>query len=540
MLCSMLSLKNVGLEVDSHKVFDNVSFHVNKSEKIGLVGVNGIGKTILLNLIAGNIEPSSGEIQTNGLDIGFMPQDLRDWEDKSVYNFIGEITGIADARRLFEDSCKELETNNDEQTLHIYSKALDKYTRYEVGNFEYNLENSLNRAGLSNIDINKEIGSFSGGQKTRIALAALLSAKYDVMLLDEPTNSLDEQGIVILEKFIGRSKSAFVMVSHDRRFLRNATNRIIELIGGNDGVRQYMLGYDEYIEARGTQKNAEIKRYQDQEKEKKRIQNAAKESKIRANSGGSKSKSDNDKMNNNFRGEKAGSKMSRAASSLVTRLGQMELVDEPKEDISLDFSIDHESDKRKTLIDIKDFTVKYDNSTRVLGPLSLRLDVGEKIAITGDNGVGKSSLLKGIIGSLGVNTGERYLSDPDSMVYIDQLQSVPLRDKPALDNILELAPDLERHEAINLLLKFNLSIENLSQTPAINLSGGERAKILLASIVAKKANLLILDEPTNNLDIPTIEALEKAIKTYKGGILVVSHDRDFLINIGIDRKIIIR
>ena len=536
----MLSLKNVGLEVDSHKVFDNVSFHVNKSEKIGLVGVNGIGKTILLNLIAGNIEPSSGEIQTNGLDIGFMPQDLRDWEDKSVYNFIGEITGIADARRLFEDSCKELETNNDEQTLHIYSKALDKYTRYEVGNFEYNLENSLNRAGLSNIDINKEIGSFSGGQKTRIALAALLSAKYDVMLLDEPTNSLDEQGIVILEKFIGRSKSAFVMVSHDRRFLRNATNRIIELIGGNDGVRQYMLGYDEYIEARGTQKNAEIKRYQDQEKEKKRIQNAAKESKIRANSGGSKSKSDNDKMNNNFRGEKAGSKMSRAASSLVTRLGQMELVDEPKEDISLDFSIDHESDKKKTLIDIKDFTVKYDNSTRVLGPLSLKLDVGEKIAITGDNGVGKSSLLKGIIGSLAVNTGERYLSDPDSMVYIDQLQSVPLRDKPALDNILELAPDLERHEAINLLLKFNLSKENLSQTPAINLSGGERAKILLASIVAKKANLLILDEPTNNLDIPTIEALEKAIKTYKGGILVVSHDRDFLINIGIDRKIIIR
>ena len=536
----MLSLKNVGLEVDSHKVFDNVSFHVNKSEKIGLVGVNGIGKTILLNLIAGNIEPSSGEIQTNGLDIGFMPQDLRDWEDKSVYNFIGEITGIADARRLFEDSCKELETNNDEQTLHIYSKALDKYTRYEVGNFEYNLENSLNRAGLSNIDINKEIGSFSGGQKTRIALAALLSAKYDVMLLDEPTNSLDEQGIVILEKFIGRSKSAFVMVSHDRRFLRNATNRIIELIGGNDGVRQYMLGYDEYIEARGTQKNAEIKRYQDQEKEKKRIQNAAKESKIRANSGGSKSKSDNDKMNNNFRGEKAGSKMSRAASSLVTRLGQMELVDEPKEDISLDFSIDHESDKKKTLIDIKDLTVKYDDSDTVLGPLSLKLDVGEKIAITGDNGVGKSSLLKGIIGSLGVNTGERYLSDPDSMVYIDQLQSVPLRDKPALDNILELAPDLERHEAINLLLKFNLSKENLSQTPAINLSGGERAKILLASIVAKKANLLILDEPTNNLDIPTIEALEKAIKTYKGGILVVSHDRDFLINIGIEREIRIK
>ena len=535
----MLSIKNLGLEVDSHKVFDNVSFHVNKGDKIGLVGVNGIGKTALLNLIAGNIEPSSGEIQTNGLDIGFMPQDLRDWEDKSVYNFIEEITGTADARRLFEDSCKELETNNNEQTLHIYSKALDKYTRNEVGNFEYNLENSLNQAGLSNIDINKEIGNFSGGQKTRIALAALLSAKYDVMLLDEPTNNLDEQGIVTLEKFIGRSKSAFVMVSHDRRFLRNATNRIIELIGGNDGVRQYTLGYDEYIEARVTQKDAELKRYQDQEKEKKRMQKATKESRIRANSGGSKAKSDNDKMNNNFRGEKAGSKMSRAASSLVTRLSQMELVDEPKEDISLDFSIYHESDKKKTLIDIKDLTVKYDDSDMVLGPLSLRLDVGEKIAITGDNGVGKSSLLKGIIGSLGVNTGERYLSDPDSMVYIDQLQSVPLRDKPALDNILELAPDLERHEAINLLLKFNLNKENLSQTPAINLSGGERAKILLASIVAKKANLLILDEPTNNLDIPTIEALEKAIKTYKGGILVVSHDRDFLINIGIHNKIML-
>ncbi len=354
----MLSLKNVGFEVDSHKVFNKVSFNVNKGDKIGLIGVNGVGKTALLNIIAGNLEPSSGEIQSDDLDICILPQDLQDWVDKSVYNFIEEVTGTAEARRLFEASCKELETNSNEQMLHNYSMALDKYTRFEVGNFQYNLENSLTQAGLSKIDINKEIGNFSGGQKTRIALAALLSAKYDVILLDEPTNNLDEQGIVILEKFIGRSKSAFVMVSHDRRFLRNATNRIIELIGGNNGVKQYALGYDEYIEARVIQKDAELKRYQDQEKEKKRMVKAAKESRIRANSGGSKAKSDNDKMNNDFRGEKAGSKMSRAASSLVTRLSHMELMDEPKEDISLDFSIDHESNKKKTLIDIKELTVK--------------------------------------------------------------------------------------------------------------------------------------------------------------------------------------
>ena len=262
----MIDLNRVNYATGSKEILHDVSFSINTGDKVGLVGSNGAGKTTLLRLINGDLTPTSGEIIKTNEEIGILPQDMRDWLDHSVYEFIEEVTGVKDAREQFDEQCANLEHDSSERTLLLYADALEKYDKFEVASFDANLEKALKRADISSIDTGKEIGNFSGGQRTRIALAAVFASRYDVVLLDEPTNNLDDRGVVVLEKFIEGSNAAFLMVSHDRRFLRNATSRIIELMGGDQGMRQYGLGYDEYVEARERAKQATFNRYELYEK----------------------------------------------------------------------------------------------------------------------------------------------------------------------------------------------------------------------------------------------------------------------------------
>lgn len=534
----MLTTKKLGYEVGGRPVFRDVSLTINKGDKIGLVGENGAGKTTLLNVLSGDLQPTEGSVNRGDYEIGVLPQDLRDWVDRSVYGFVEEVTGVKEVREDFEVSCKKLEDSSDDKTLLIYADALEKYTRYDAGNFDNNLEKALALAGIRDIDVDKEVGEFSGGQKTRIALAALFAAKYDVILLDEPTNNLDTQGVVVLEKFIGNSNSAFMMVSHDRRFLRNATSRIIELMGGDQGITQYGLGYDEYVAAREAAREAAFKRYEQYQVDKKKLKKAATDANTRANSAAnSRDKSDNDKLTANFRREKAAKGIARTAQALSSRLEQMEAPEEPQEEVSLNFNFKDTDGKAATLINIDNLTVKYDDDENIFGPLSMHVRLGDRIAITGENGIGKSTLLKAMLGEISSHSGERKVSDESRIVYMDQLQTVPLPEKNAVENLQALAPGVELHDVINLLLRFGIKKEVIHSVPAEKLSGGERAKIILASIAAKQANVLVMDEPTNNLDIPTIEALEKALKTYNGSIIMVSHDRDFLANLAIEKEI---
>ncbi len=536
----MLHVENLGYEIDGHLIFKDVEFSINKGDKIGLVGHNGAGKTTLLNIIAGQIQPTEGKITKDDYEVGLLPQDLTAWLDHSTYRFIEEVTGVAAVRAEFDKSCQLLEAGEIDHTLTSYENALDKYNRYHVANFDTTLEKALARAGIKDINVHESLGNFSGGQKTRIAMAALFAAKYDVILLDEPTNNLDNHGTVALEKYISRSNAAFMMVSHDRRFLRNATSRIIELMGDGKGVTQYGLGYDEYITSRRVANEAASKRYDQYEAERRRLNKAAKDANARsASAAGKHAKADNDKLAANFRQEKAAAGLSRQAQSITSRLDQLEEPDRLEAEHDLNFSLKEAGKKRFTLLTANEITVKYDGSDKVFGPLSLHIQNGDKLAISGDNGVGKTSLLKALAGELPLHSGSYRLGKEAIVVYMDQQQSVPLRDNSAVENLRLLAPQLELHEAIHLLVRFNITKEVMSSVPAEKLSGGERAKILLAAIVANQANLIILDEPTNNLDIPTIEALESALTSYQGSAIVVSHDRDFLDNLGVDHEILL-
>lgn len=533
----MVDLKRISYETGNRELFRNVSFTINAGDKIGLVGPNGVGKTTLLKIINGDLKPTFGNVILSGEKIGILPQNLNKWLDKTVYSFIEEVTGVKSAREEFAAQCERLAQDTSENTLLNYNKALEQYEKFEVANFDATIKKALSRATLRDINPERRLDTFSGGQRTRIALAAIFASRYDLILLDEPTNNLDDNGVALLEDFISNSPVSFLIVSHDRRFLRNATKQIIELVG-NKGINKYNLGYDEYIKARAKDRQAMINRYEQYEKEKKRLRRVARDAKIRANSAGSnRKKSDGDKLNEHFRKERASSNLASASSGAESRLQQLDEPERVEDEIAIKFTFDEVSSKKCSLVSVRSLSISHDGK-KIIGPVTFNVRPSDRILIQGENGSGKSSLLNLIMdNSLSYRSGEVIKNENVKTIYMNQSQTLPLENSSPLDNLRHLSPELELHDAINTLIRFGLDKRTISSTRAADLSGGERAKVLLAAMSTSSPDLIILDESTNNLDIPTIEALELALNRYRGGVVVVSHDRDFVENIGITKKI---
>ena len=533
----MVDLKRISYETGNRELFRNVSFTINAGDKIGLVGPNGVGKTTLLKIINGDLKPTFGNAILSGEKIGILPQNLNKWLDKTVYSFIEEVTGVKSAREEFAAQCERLAQDTSENTLLNYNKALEQYEKFEVANFDATIKKALSRATLRDINPERRLDTFSGGQRTRIALAAIFASRYDLILLDEPTNNLDDNGVALLEDFISNSPVSFLIVSHDRRFLRNSTKQIIELVG-NKGINKYNLGYDEYIKARAKDRQAMINRYEQYEKEKKRLRRVARDANIRANSAGSnRKKSDGDKLNEHFRKERASSNLASASSGAESRLQQLDEPERVEDEIAIKFTFDEVSSKKCSLVSVRSLSISHDGK-KIIGPVTFNVRPSDRILIQGENGSGKSSLLNLIMdNSLSYRSGEVIKNENVKTIYMNQSQTLPLENSSPLDNLRHLSPELELHDAINTLIRFGLDKRTISSTRAADLSGGERAKVLLAAMSTSSPDLIILDEPTNNLDIPTIEALELALNRYRGGVVVVSHDRDFVENIGITKKI---
>ena len=533
----MVDLKRISYETGNRELFRNVSFTINAGDKIGLVGPNGVGKTTLLKIINGDLKPTFGNVILSGEKIGILPQNLNKWLDKTVYSFIEEVTGVKSAREEFAAQCERLAQDTSENTLLNYNKALEQYEKFEVANFDATIKKALSRATLHDINPERRLDTFSGGQRTRIALAAIFASRYDLILLDEPTNNLDDNGVALLEDFISNSPVSFLIVSHDRRFLRNATKQIIELVG-NKGINKYNLGYDEYIKARAKDRQTMINRYEQYEKEKKRLRRVARDAKIRANSAGSnRKKSDGDKLNEHFRKERASSNLASASSGAESRLQQLDEPERVEDEIAIKFTFDEVSSKKCSLVSVRSLSISHDGK-KIIGPVTFNVRPSDRILIQGENGSGKSSLLNLIMdNSLSYRSGEVIKNENVKTIYMNQSQTLPLENSSPLDNLRHLSPELELHDAINTLIRFGLDKRTISSTRAADLSGGERAKVLLAAMSTSSPDLIILDEPTNNLDIPTIEALELALNRYRGGVVAVSHDRDFVENIGITKKI---
>jgi ATPase subunit of ABC transporter with duplicated ATPase domains len=533
----MLKVDNVRFEYGLKEVLKGVSLNINKGDRIGLIGSNGTGKTTLLRIIAGELSPSVGSVIGNGLIVGYLPQEPKEHLELSVYDFIKKLTGIMDAEVEFELVSQR--TNESEDYLVRLEQSMEKIEHLGSYTFDVRLQKVAQNVGLLPGMLKQSVATLSGGQRKRVMLAAILMSKFDILLLDEPTNDLDLQGIDILEKFFLSTKSAVVIVTHDRRMLRTVTTKIAELLQDGSGIDIYSLGYEEYLKAREARKQSMEDAYERYLDEKKRLKDTSRRlalESVRAEF--NKSASDTEKLSRNAVREKAAIRLSATARSAATREDRLVEPPKPPKEIDLRFVFkEHPGMISNILVELKEVIINYPEI--VLGPFDFKIERGDRIVIIGPNGSGKTSLLRLILGLEKPTKGTISFGNGVNIGLVDQFKTLPDEEASALENAKKLALESELKNGLKLrtvLHTFNFDEAKLRQSGK-SLSPGERARLILAALVSRETNLLLLDEPTNHLDIQAIEELEKALRTYPETFVVVSHDRDFIDSINFNRTL---
>lgn len=523
---AMLTAKNVTFEYGTTPVLQGTTLSVSTGDKIGLVGPNGVGKSTLLKIMAGIISPVSGDVSRSAeLNIGYMPQEIDPSTATSTRAFIEEITGVTAVLAELEGATNQYATGVTGPIQTRYEQAFARVEALGAYTLENRMAKALARVELSQSVLDKHVNELSGGQKTKLLLAAILLAQFDVYLLDEPTNNLDLEGIKTLENFITGSKASFVVVSHDRRFLRNCTTKIAELLTGGS-VKTYSLGYDEYITARHKERESARQQFDQHQQERKRLATAVREKTHNARAAaGNRSSSDSDKMGNDARKERAAGSHAKAAKALETRLNQLGTAEKPATDLDLNFAFgDSTTRLPETIVRLRGATISYD--TKHLGPYNLEISRGEKLVLVGPNGTGKTTLLKLLSGQLALDAGTREVAPGVVVGYIGQDNQFDNADKSVVQNLAKTT-GLPTGELYNVLARFGLKKVDVDSVPN-KLSPGQRSRALLAGLVAVGTNLLLLDEPTNHLDITASDELQTALNNYQGVVVVVTHDRELI------------
>ena len=504
----MISVNNLSLYFGGQDVFSNISFMINKGDKIGLVGKNGAGKSTLLNLLSKNLSPNSGGISIpNGLVVGYLTQDL-DFEDgrtvleeaKTAFDYLNEIKVKLNHvnQQVSERTDYESQSYLDLLTeLH----DLDERFRMSGGNdIESEISQVLSGLGFTQYDLNRQTSEFSGGWRMRVELAKILLKKPDVLLIDEPTNHLDIESIIWLEQWLKKVSGAIVLVSHDRIFLDSISNRTIEVAFSK--INDYKAKYSKYLELRKDRIEKQVQAKKNQDK-------FIAETKV---------------LIDKFRAKK---NKAAFAQSLITKLSKLEIIQVEKEDIGrMQFRFPPAPHSGKVSLTIENASKSYDDLD-VLKKINLEIVKGEKIAFVGKNGEGKTTLAKMIVNEINYD-GEIKLGHQVKMGYYAQNQADFLDDDLTILQTIENA--VTEHTTSNvrtILGSFLFSNDDVSKKIKV-LSGGERARVALCKLLLEPYNLLIMDEPTNHLDITSKELLKKALLAYDGSLVVVSHDREFL------------
>ena len=485
------------------KVLSGASLAVEAREKIGLVGRNGVGKTTLLNILNGNLEPDSGRVEfLGGAKVAMTSQSLYVGSERSVEE---EMISV------FEDLIrreKELESLEAELSANPSTVLLQRYGRLQAeferdGGYEYRAQaaSALTSLGFDPVDWKRPVGSLSGGEQSRLALARLLLSEPDLVLLDEPTNHLDLRAIEWLENFVKNTKSAVLVISHDRYFLDTVAGSILQL---EDGKLTYYPGnYTKY---------AAEKKAQDEQLVRKTKANLERR----------------EQLERFIEKNRAKASKARQAKSKQKLLDRMEKIEGPKND-KQNMKLDLGEMKRagRVVLEMENVLYGYEDAEgAVLTDLELVIERGERVALLGPNGAGKSTIIRLAAGELAPSRGIIRVGHNVTIAYQDQQLARLHGDKTILEETME-ATGLDAPEARGQLGAFLFSGDDVFKKVS-SLSGGEKNRLSLLEIVVSGANLLLLDEPTNNLDIPAREALEDALLKYQGTLLFVSHDRYFL------------
>lgn len=507
----VLSCRNIKKSYGIQDVLKDVTLSVNEGDKVGIIGPNGEGKSTLFKILSKNITPDDGDIFIDkNKTIGYLSQHLSLQSDNTIYE---EASSVFQNLINLENKIKDLEIKMkepyDEANASYHEKLIKDYTTsqelYENrGGYTYrgNISKVLKGLGFLEDDFNKVITTLSGGQKTRIALCKLLLQNPDILLLDEPTNHLDLEAIEWLEEFLKSYKGTLLVISHDRFFLDAVTNRTFQVINGH--VNCYNAPYTKYLELKEKDYEAKLKAYNLQQAEIQRQEEIIQ--KFRS-----------------FNREKS----IRRAESREKALEKMERLDAPdKEKGASKIQFETAVKSGYDVLHIENLSKSFEDKN-LFNNISFDLKRGEKIALIGDNGRGKTTLLNIIMGKLKADSGKTILGTNVNVGYYDQEQSDLDQNKTILDEVWDAFPDLTTTKIRTALGSFLFTGDDVFKEIK-NLSGGEKCRINILKLMLSQSNFLLLDEPTNHLDIPSREALENAILNYDGSMLIVSHDRYFL------------
>lgn len=507
----VLSCKNISKSYGIDEILKDVNISINEGDKVGIIGANGEGKSTLFKILSKEISYDDGEIFLDkNKTLGYLSQHLNLDSDFTIYE---EMLSVFESLTTLENKLLTLEVKMnepyDETNADYHNKLIKDYTTSQElytnrGGYTYKGEISkvLKGLGFLDQDFQKVITSLSGGQKTRVALCKLLLGSPDILLLDEPTNHLDLDAIEWLELYLNSYKGTVVVISHDRFFLDSVTSRTFQVINGH--VNIYNASYTKSLELAKKDYESKLKAYSLQQSEIKR-QEAIIE-KFRS-----------------FNREKS----IKAAESREKVLDKMERIDTPdKEKNPAKIQFETEVKSGFDVLHIENLSKSFDDK-HLFSNLNLDLKRGEKIALIGENGRGKTTLFRIIMDKIKADTGIKILGTNVNVGYYDQEQSNLSEEKTIIDEVWDDFPELTTSKLRGALGSFLFTGDDVFKT--INkLSGGEKCRINLLKLILSKSNLLLLDEPTNHLDIPSREALEDAILSYDGTLIVISHDRYFL------------
>ena len=535
-MSATLVAKDLAAAHGDRTLFSDLDLVVAPGDVIGLVGVNGAGKSTLLRTLAGLAKPDHGEIRLNPptATIGHLPQEPERREGESVRGFLARRTGVSAAQTEL-DAATEALTAGEDGADDLYATALDRWLALGGADLDDRAGEVAAELGLA-VDLDQPMTSLSGGQAARAGLASLLLSRYDVFLLDEPTNDLDLDGLARLERFVTGLRAATVLVSHDREFLARTVDRVLELDLVQQQVRLYGGGYEAYLEEREVARRHAREDYDEYADTKASLETRGRMQRSWMEKGvkNARRKSpDNDKIGRKFRSE-ATEKQASKARQTDRMIERLDVVDEPRKEWELRMEIAAAPRAGAVVATLRGAVVRRGGFT--LGPVDLQIDWADKVAITGANGAGKSTLLAAMLGRIPVDEGNAALGSGVVVGEVDQARRLFLDDVPLADAFARVVPELPDADVRTLLAKFGLKAAHVLRSAA-TLSPGERTRAALALLQARGVNLLVLDEPTNHLDLPAIEQLESALDRYPGTLLLVTHDRRMLDAVHVTRRL---
>lgn len=517
-----MKIDNLCMSFGTQVIFDNASFQVNNNDKVGIIGVNGAGKSTLLNILLGNLTPDSGTIKLDTkIKIGYLPQVIMDDvenKDETVFDYLLEGRPIKNLKKELEDLYQTISTIDNDYELKKYYKKINKVSELLEYYDEYNAESILLKI-INGMNINDELldlklNDISGGQKSKIAFARLLYSNPEILLLDEPTNHLDLDTKDYIIDYLKKYHGIILVISHDTEFLNEVTNKTLYVDKIKHDITIYNGNYEKYQKIKQERDLAKKRLYDRQIKEEEKLKNI-----IAKYIGGNEKKAN-------------------IAKDRIKKLERLQ-----KEKVTLEknnkytrFNIQINRPSYSIPIKCNNLTFGYDEDNLLYQNLNFDLSRGEKLLVVGENGIGKTTLLRLIMGYLKPIEGSIEITDKTDIAYYAQEHEILDTNKTILDNFRNFG--LADYEIRRVLGSFLFSGDDIYKNIEV-LSPGERSRVALAKISLSGANTLLLDEPTNHLDPMTQSIIADTFKNYKGTMLVVSHNLDFVDNLGINRMLLL-